>query len=272
MWVARDFIKPACAVATVPAKTVYGNRPARATPVLLDNRQLHRCVEADEPESPEQMREASDLSARTGEEVIDITMNIEQGMPVYPGNPAPEIEEYRSLPEDSTAESEICLGSHTGTHVDAPSHLDRDGKTAEGIRLNEMMGAAEVLDLTDADDHIEASDLPSDLDESIVVLKTENSQRGYEEFREDFTGLKLSAVKELVSSGVETVAVDYLSLTPYDGTEEDHETHRLGVTEMNVVEGVRLTGVEPGSYRFVALPLKMSTDATPVRAVLIPYR
>jgi kynurenine formamidase len=41
---------------------------------------------------------------------------------------------------------------------------------------------------------------------------------------------------------------------------------------MNVVEGVRLTGVEPGNYRFAALPLKMSTDATPVRAVLIPYR
>lgn len=229
-------------------------------------------MEADEPESPKQMGELNDLSARTGEEVIDITMSIEQGMPVYPGNPAPEIEEYRSLPEDSTAESEICLGSHTGTHVDAPSHLNQDGETADEISLEEMMGMAEVLDMTDVDGHIEASDLPSDLDESIVVLKTDNSQRGYEEFRENFTGLKLSAVEELVSSGVETVAVDYLSLTPYDKTEEDHEAHRLSVTEMNVVEGIRLTGVEPGSYRFVALPLKMSTDATPVRAVLIPYR
>jgi arylformamidase len=204
-------------------------------------------VRADEIDKSEQTEVTNGQLTQKGNKAIDITMKIERSMPVYPGNPAPEIEEYRSLPEDSTAESEICLGSHTGTHVDAPSHLNRDGETADEISLDEMMGAAEVLDLTDADGHIEASDLPSDFNESIVVLKTDNSQRGYEEFREDFTGLKLSAVKELVSSG-------------------------LGVTEMNVVEGVKLTGVEPGNYRFVALPLKMSTDATPVRAVLIPYR
>ncbi len=242
------------------------------THALLDAATLQRHVKTNEPDKPGQTGGTSKTSRRTEDRTIDITMRIEQGMPVYPDNPTPEIGEYRSLPEDSTAESEICLGSHTGTHVDAPSHLNRDGETADEISLDEMMGAAEVLDLTDADGHIEASDLPSDFNESIVVLKTDNSQRGYEEFREDFTGLKLSAVKELVSSGVETVAVDYLSLTPYDGTEEDHEAHRLGVTEMNVVEGVKLTGVEPGNYRFVALPLKMSTDATPVRAVLIPYR
>lgn len=229
-------------------------------------------MRADDLDKSEQTEVTNGQLTQKGNKAIDITMKIERSMPVYPGNPAPEIEEYRSLPEDSTAESEICLGSHTGTHVDAPSHLNRDGETADEITLDEMMGAAEVLNLTDADGHIEASDLPPDLDDSIVVLKTDNSQKSYEAFREDFTGLKLSAVKKLVSSGVETVAVDYLSLTPYDGTEEDHEAHRLGVTEMNVVEGVRLTGVEPGNYRFAALPLKMSTDATPVRAVLIPYR
>jgi arylformamidase len=56
-------------------------------------------------------------------EMIDVSMEISEDMIYYPGNPQPKIEKYRERPEDSTTESKIRFGSHTGTHVDAPQHM-----------------------------------------------------------------------------------------------------------------------------------------------------
>lgn len=117
--------------------------------------------------------------------IIDVSMEIEEGMIYYPGNPQPEIEKYREIPEDSTTESKICLGSHTGTHVDAPEHISEDGETAEELELQNFYGEAQVLELTGCTENVDRKDLEElDITADIVLLKTDNSLQGYEEFRE----------------------------------------------------------------------------------------
>lgn len=202
--------------------------------------------------------------------IIDISMEIEQGMIRYPGNPEPKIERYRELPEDSTTESEICMGSHTGTHVDAPEHIDREGKAVNQLNLENFYGRAQVLDLTDCSQNVDRTDLEEiDISEEIVLLKTENSLIGYDEFREDFTYLTLKGVEYLIEEDVKTVGIDYLSLVKFDGGEKADRAHSMANRKMNVVEGLDLTDVDPGSYIFSGLPLKMATDGSPMRAILI---
>lgn len=202
--------------------------------------------------------------------LIDISMKIEEEMPVYPDNPQPKIRRYRQIPEDSTTESEIEIGSHTGTHVDAPLHVFEDGKPVSKIDLEKFYGKCRVLDLGDAGKAVKAEDLDEDkLDSRIVLLKTENSEKKREKFRKDFAHLTLEAAEKLAENGVETVGIDYLSLVAFEGREKAKKAHEFANMEMTVIEGLRLNFVEPGNYTFSGFPLKMDTDGAPMRAVLI---
>ena len=203
-------------------------------------------------------------------EFIDISLRIDGETVTYPGNPEPEIERYRKIPEDSTTESEVRIGSHTGTHVDAPEHVIEDGESAENLEIEKFYGEAQVLDLTGCGEKVDRSDLENiTIKKDIVLVKTENSEKGYEEFRRDFTYITLEAVKHMIQQEVSTVAIDYLSLTKFNGSERDHRAHRVANREMNVIEGVDLGGIEPGIYTFIGMPLKIKADGAPLRAVLL---
>ncbi len=197
-------------------------------------------------------------------------MGINEEMIYYPGNPKPDIKKYRQRPEDSTTESNISIGSHTGTHVDAPQHVKEAGKTVDELELNNFYGEASVLDLTNCEEKVDREDLEQrDLEKDIILLKTDNSNHGYEEFREDFTYLTLEAVNYLVEKDVKTVGIDYLSLVKFDDGEKAAEAHKSANEEMTVIEGLDLRDVDPDDYEFSGMPLKMETDGAPMRAVLI---
>lgn len=203
-------------------------------------------------------------------EIIDVSLKIKEDMIYYPGNPRPEIEKYRERPEDSTTESEVSFGSHTGTHVDAPQHVKEGGKTVDELELENFYGKASVLDLTHCAENVDREDLEQkDLERDIILLKTDNSNQQYEEFREDFTYLTLEAVEYLVEKNVRTVGIDYLSLVDFDGGEKATEAHTLANEKMTVIEGLDLRDAEPGDYEFSGVPLKMETDGAPMRAVLV---
>jgi arylformamidase len=206
-------------------------------------------------------------------ELIDISLEINEEMVAYPGNPQPEIEKYRQIPEDSTTESEIRIGSHTGTHVDAPQHIEEGGETVRELDLEDFHGDAQVLDLTGCEEKVDMEDLRRrEIEDGIILLKTDNSNHGYEEFREDFTYLTLEGVEYLIRQGVKTVGIDYLSLVNFDGGEDATRAHEKANQEMNVIEGLDLRDAEPRKYTFSGTPLKLDTDGAPMRAILIKDR
>ena len=203
-------------------------------------------------------------------DTIDISLKIDEDIVCYPGNPEPVIEKYRRIPEDSTTESEIDIGSHTGTHVDAPQHIQENGETVKDLDLENFYGEAQVLNLTSCRKKVDIEDLrEKDIDTDIVLLKTDNSNHQYQDFREDFTYLTLEGVEYLVQEGVKTVGIDYLSLVKFDGGEDATKAHQKANKEMNVIEGLDLSNVEPDSYIFSGMPIKTDTDGAPMRAVLI---
>ena len=198
----------------------------------------------------------------------DVSLPIKEGMIVYPGNPSPEIRQYSSIPSNKTNESLICLGSHTGSHVDAKKHLRNDGEDSGSLPLDSFYGECQVLDLLSVEKEIHRKDLqPFSIQKGdIVLLKTKNSILGYSQFRSDFVHVKLDAAKYLVELGVKTLGFDYLSVKKFGS---DGEVHRVLIENLTLFEGLNFSKVPLGKYLFVGFPLNVECDGAPARVVLI---
>lgn len=197
--------------------------------------------------------------------IIDISMEIDEEMTTYPGNPSPSFEQYSSIPEDVTNETRISTGSHTGTHVDAPRHVKDDGKTAASMDLNQCYGPCRVVDIGEDDYVAEAHvDDVDPVEDETVIFKTKNTYD--DSFDEDYAYISRGAARRLIEADVKAVGVDYLSVKRFDG---DNDVHEALITNMTVYEGLKLDHVEPGSYTFAGFPLKIGVDAGMTRAVLI---
>lgn len=80
-------------------------------------------------------------------QIIDLTKTIETGMQVYPGDPEVDVRIVHTHDKHTWELRELCLGSHTGTHVDAFSHMHKNGKTLDEIPLTKFFGKAVVVEL-----------------------------------------------------------------------------------------------------------------------------
>ncbi len=81
----------------------------------------------------------------TANEWVDLTRLLKSGMPVFPGDPTVDISQTLECATDGVAVSSLHLGSHAGTHVDAPAHTVPGGRTVDQLELSELCGNAVVL-------------------------------------------------------------------------------------------------------------------------------
>jgi arylformamidase len=194
-------------------------------------------------------------------------------MPIYPRNPPVEIALAKSIARgDSSNVSLLTLGSHTGTHVDAPRHMDDAGTGVDSVSLDALIGPALVVDIPESVRAIGAADLDARIgSHTRVLLRSTNSARfaATGVFEEDFTYLAPDGAALLVERGVVFVGVDALSVEQYHaGHHRSHDT--LLQAGVAVVEGLALENVSPGEYEVVCLPLRIrGCDGAPARVVLI---
>jgi arylformamidase len=202
-------------------------------------------------------------------EIIDVSVPIRSEMPIYDRNPGVRLTRVQAIADGETANlSELELGVHTGTHVDAPLHFIEDGDATETLPLEVLIGPAHVVDATALDGPIDAAslsglELPKDAER--LILKTRNSELwGRSEFTRDFIRLTADGARMLIGRGVRLVALDYLSIG-------DADAHRVLLgSGIVALEGLDLREVEPGSYQLVCLPLRLEgADGAPARVVLI---
>lgn len=203
--------------------------------------------------------------------IIDISWPISNATTGYKDKNIVQFEEVKNFNRDGVRDTTIHLSAHTGTHVDAPSHFLRDGKTIDQLNLDRLMGKALVVDVTNVIDGITREDLENApiLANDIVLLKTANSlQSATEKFTPHFIFLELSGAAFLVEKKVKAVGIDYLGI---ERSQPDHLTHlALMHGDVIIVEGLRLGYVKAGRYGVIILPLNViGLEACPARAVLI---
>lgn len=205
---------------------------------------------------------------------IDVSVALRTGMVHWPDNPPVRIERALDIDHGDAANvSEISMGAHTGTHMDGPLHFVRQGAGLDEMPMDATIGSARVIEVGDPE-----SVKPADLDPhglqggERVLFKTRNSARRWpsENFIEDFVYVSKEAALYLADRGIRTVGVDYLSVGGFrkDGVETHRALLEAGIW---VIEGLDLSGVEPGEYELVCLPLKIErSDGAPSRAILRP--
>jgi arylformamidase len=203
---------------------------------------------------------------------IDISVPVRNGMVHWPGDPPFHIERATDKDKGDVATvSRMSLGVHTGTHMDAPLHFIRNARSIDTMPLDATVGPARVISIHDAKS-IKREEL---LGHSIapgerLLFKTANSTNSWasDQFDENFVFISKDAAQYLAEIGVRTVGVDYLSVGGF--REDGPETHEalLGAG-IWIIEGLNLTGIEPGEYELVCLPLKlMGAEGSPARAIL----
>lgn len=203
-------------------------------------------------------------------EVVDLTMPLFDGMAVYPGDPPVTIARVRSHEIDGHQVSELRLGSHSGTHLDAPRHFFPEGATLDRYPAERLIGPGLVVDcrLAPSEDRakgsagvalVDAPTLAERLDPhavpagGFILLWTEGALLAYD------------AARLLLDAGVALVGTDGPSLD-----DEPYPVHRLllghGVLLAENLRGLDRLG--PGLVTCAFLPLAfLGADGSPVRAI-----
>jgi len=207
----------------------------------------------------------------------DLSHPIEPGMQIYPGDPAVTVDPAATHERDGVRVSRLTCGSHAGTHVDAPAHTERDGRTLGTYDVAAFVRDAITVDCRDLDDRapIPAARVPT-TDADCVVFRTGwDAHWGTDRYR-DHPYLSPAAARRCADLGV-AVGIDALSPDPTppadatgDGTENDPAVpaHRalLGA-ECLIFENLANLGAVPERFELRAYPLALDADGAPVRAV-----
>lgn len=174
---------------------------------------------------------------------------------VFLGDSAPKYERVRDFDVgDEYSLTEISLCVHNGTHIDAPRHFIKDGKTVDETDLEKLCGKCRVISF---DGIVSAEKLAEKLPCGTKRVCIKGG--GY---------LTDGAAKVIAERGISLVGVEAQSVTDPQRPMEGHKI--LLSHEIVILEGIRLGEVEDGEYFLFALPLKLGgAEGAPCRAVLI---
>jgi kynurenine formamidase len=225
--------------------------------------------------------------------IIDLSHTIHDGIQIYPGDPVPSIKPGLTHEKDYCHVEVLTLGSHTGTHIDAPYHFLKKGKKIDEFPVQRFVGDGVQIDLTAKSDRdlIEPGDIEpyeSEIAEGdFVVLRTG---------RDKYFGtpryylhpyLSTAGAELMVKMGISLVGIDAMNVDPtyYGSIESELSAKDLPVEEeygypvhdillgndILIVENLcnldKIKAVK-GFYSFLPLKLKNS-DGSPIRAVFI---
>jgi arylformamidase len=205
--------------------------------------------------------------------LIDVTVPLSGELATFPGDPPVRVEATHRIADGQPYNvTRLTLGTHAGTHVDAPAHFLRDGATVDDLPLDILTGKARVVALTGRAAVTRADLQELDLTSVLrLLIRTRNSGslRG-RPFQEDFTYLEPDAARHLVDAGIKLLGWDYLSVEKYGSA--DYATHHVLLEAgVIIVEGLDLSEAEPGFYEMTCLPLRIAGgDGAPARVVLRP--
>jgi len=206
--------------------------------------------------------------------IWDITVTISAETPIYKGDPGVIISSFKSMASGDTANvSQISMGMHTATHIDAANHFIDGAKRVHQIDPQKLIGACRVVEIDKSVTAIEPHHI-GDIDSiTRVLFKTRNSSFWSEPekgFRSDYTYLVPETARFLADKGLVLVGIDYLSIEKSGSP--GHPVHvTLLEKEIVILEGVDLREIVPGDYEIFCAPLKYdgaTGDGAPARTFL----
>ncbi len=231
------------------------------------------CVSCSDPRAAAPLAQAGAPSSDS--RWIDVTATLDPSTtPVYEGDSPLRFEFLKDMRKgDAFTLSKVSMGSHSGTHIDAPMHFIRDGAPVDRIALDALIGPARVVEIPDSVQAIDAAELNRHQWRGAerLLFRTRSSVRGWmrsSTFHRDFAYIAPDVAQLLADAGVLLVGVDYISAEQFGAPAP--LTHRILLGKgIPMVEGLSLENVRAGEYELIVLPIKVAGhEGAPARAVL----
>lgn len=193
--------------------------------------------------------------------IYDISQEV-FGCQVYPDDPRPIKKVLKSIEQgDIYNLTEFSMCAHNGTHIDAPSHFIKDGKTVEELSLEAFVGMAYVAEHSGVITENDAVEI-------IKKAKAQNLEAAKRILIKGDAELSLEGAKVFASSNILLYGNESQTVGPENAPMAVHI--ELLSADVVLLEGIRLAEVNEGSYFLNAAPLNLSdAEGSPCRAVLI---
>lgn len=212
--------------------------------------------------------------------IVDLTYNIEEGMITYnaPWHPLVSIKQLGRIGVEGRESREISFGSHTGTHVDAPLHFIKNGKSIDEISLQKLFGEITLVDYSNLKEN---DTVTKEMLRKIKVTKKMIFKFGWgkywgtKKFYTNYPHFTIDAAEYLVSKDVELLGYDIPS--PDDsriklGSVDDSKIHKIFLSN-GIVLVEYLANLDKVKDYFgwtiVVMPLKIvGADGSPARVLI----
>jgi kynurenine formamidase len=198
---------------------------------------------------------------------VDLTHTFDFNMPVYPGDPAPQLVQTATIAAQGYNEYCLSGGMHVGTHMDAPLHMIENGAFMSEIPANRFFGRGRLVDARGrtvvTEDLLENADLmPGDI---VLVLTGWSKHFRKADYYQSFPEIQPAFAERLVSEGVSILGLD----TP-SPDRPPFPVHKILLSkDVLIIEN--LTDLEllleVRSFEVIAAPVKFYCEAAPVRVI-----
>ncbi len=208
--------------------------------------------------------------------VIDLTHTISEAMPVYPGTEQPRLIPANSYEKDGFKETLLCMYSHTGTHVDPPSHIFGGRTTLDAFPVSQFVGRAIVIDCR----HIKEGDgiTMREIEPRLAHARAADyllfnlgwdKRWGTEEYYGDYPCIDDGVIDFILTTNKKGIGFDVIGVDPIaDAKLTRHKRLFAGHDIVNIENLTNLDKCGSEPFWFFALPLKWeNADGAPVRAV-----
>ena len=198
---------------------------------------------------------------------VDLSHPISEEMSTYPSDPDISIVREKEIHLDRTLLHRFTMGTHTGTHLDAPAHIISGGKTLDDFPLSSFTGKTVKVDLNSI------SELDK-VDEKVNgIIFDSNWYMRFKEpeiyFGSDRPEIPIHLVKKVIEMGVKYFGCDLPSVDVSGSEDKPIHNALLGA---NIIVYESLTNLNQlpllTPFEFFGFPLPfVGLDGSPVRAI-----
>jgi arylformamidase len=208
--------------------------------------------------------------------ILDLTREVRNETRVFPGSPLPKFITWTKMDVHNYDSEVIFMSTHTGTHMDAPSHFASNASSIDKISVNRFISNAILIKIKKGSNQLittselESSDIRIMDGDSIVFSTSWENEVDKDYFFSDSPGLSEDAAKYLINKKVNAVCIDSPSIDR--GSDNNFPVHKILLSrEILVVENLcNLNKLKTQYFTLVMTPLKLSgASGSPIRAIAI---
>jgi kynurenine formamidase len=206
--------------------------------------------------------------------VVDLTMKVSPATKVFPGSPRPSLLPWSRHGVEGYDSEVMFMSTHTGTHMDAPSHFAPGKAAIDGIPVHRFVSSAVLIDAPKkAGQTVGVADIKGeDIGEGDAVVLVTGWERRYRSrgYMTANPGLSGEAARYLVKKKVNAVCIDGPSIDP--GRDRKFTVHNVLLPAgVLVVENLcNLGRLTEKRFTLVVCPLRLAgTTGSPVRALAL---